>query len=164
MVCPPPQGGESTGPRRQAISELSSPLVDHGPGTQDPRIPALAVLSLLPLSVVASSSGPFSRGWTTSWRVHAYTCEWPGAAKGGELWAELAGCGVHTRLPRPFLKNKRAGRDRRETLAGRTGMGGRRHPCVLLPRPFRGVLKADHSSHLCKFHPDKPNLTVFCDP
>ena len=62
MVYPPPQSEESIGPRRQAISELSCPLGDHSPGTQDPRIPALAVLSLLPLSVVASSSGPFSQG------------------------------------------------------------------------------------------------------
>ena len=90
-------------------------------------------------------------------------CEWPGAAKGGELWAELAGRGVHMRLPRPFLKNKRTGRDGRKDVSRQDWDGGG-HPCLLLPRPFRGMLKADHSSPLCEFHPNKLNLTVFCDP
>lgn len=69
------------------------------------------------------------------------------AAMGGELWSKLAGCDVHTQLPRPFLVKYRTGVGKRREVISTVGAKWG-HPCELLPGPskLRGMLKA-HNFH-----------------
>lgn len=131
----------------------SSPLIDH----QVPRTKELLPLMCgvfshclyWPLSQVH-----FPKGEPHSWRVHLYTCGWPAAAVGGDLQTELAGV-VSTHSPQGPSWGVRA-----------LGLGREGRTLVVTDVYFSLdlVLKADNPSHLCKFHPNKLNLAIFCDP